>query len=178
MHAPPMLTAAWFSPLAVGGIFLAIGGGLILHVVPNRILMIISCLGFLLSTLLFALLPNPATSGKSTSFLYWAYIFPSMIAATIGIDISFNVTNVFITSAVPRCRYAAASGLINSIIYLGTAFWLGIGDLAISATAQNRSVKNIEPHGQYQIGFWTGVGLSIISLCLIVTVKMGQAKAV
>ncbi|KJZ73307.1 hypothetical protein HIM_07311 [Hirsutella minnesotensis 3608] len=177
MHTPPILTAAWFTPLAVGGMFLAIGGGLILHIVPNRILMIISCLGFLLSTLLFALIPDPDSSGKSTSFLYWAYIFPAMLAGTIGVDITFNVTNVFITTAMPRRHQAAASGLINSLLYLGIAFWLGIAELAVSATVQTRGADNVDSRAQYQIGFWTGVALSAVSLCLTVTVKMGQAEA-
>lgn len=179
MHTPPILTAAWFTPLAVGGMFLAIGGGFILHIVSNRILMIIACLGFLLSSLLFALIPDPATSGKSTSFLYWAYIFPAMLGGTIGVDITFNVTNVFITTAMPRRHQAAASGLINSLLYLGIAFWLGIAELAVSAAVQTRGGGEgaLEPRAQYQIGFWTGVALSAVSLCLTVTVKMGQAEA-
>ncbi|KAM4067036.1 major facilitator superfamily protein [Hirsutella rhossiliensis] len=177
MHTPPILTAAWFTPLAVGGMFLAIGGGLVLHIIPNRLLMIISCGGFFLSTLLFALLPDQAASGKSTSFLYWAYIFPAMLAGTIGVDITFNVTNVFITTAMPRRHQAAASGLINSLLYLGIAFWLGIGELAVSATVQSRGEDNVGPREQYQIGFWTGVALSAVSFCLTVTVKMGQAEA-
>lgn len=177
MHTPPILTAAWFTPLAVGGMFLAIGGGLVLHIIPNRLLMIISCGGFFLSTLLFALLPDQAASGKSTSFLYWAYIFPAMLAGTIGVDITFNVTNVFITTAMPRRHQAAASGLINSLLYLGIAFWLGIGDLVVSAMVRSRGEEKLGRREQYQIGFWVGVALSVVSFCLTVTVKMGQAEA-
>lgn len=157
--------------------FLAIGGGLVLHIIPNRLLMIISCGGFFLSMLLFALIPDQAASGKSTSFLYWAYIFPAMLAGTIGVDITFNVTNVFITTAMPRRHQAAASGLINSLLYLGIAFWLGVGELTVSATVQSRSDGSVGLREQYQIGFWTGVALSVVSFCLIVTVKMGQAEA-
>ncbi|PHH91386.1 hypothetical protein CDD83_641 [Cordyceps sp. RAO-2017] len=174
LHTSPILSAAWFTPLAVGGMFLAIGGGLVLHIVSNRILMLISGLGFLLSTLLFALIPS---SGKSTSFIYWAYIFPAMLGGTIGVDITFNVTNVFITTAMPRRHQAAASGLINSLLYLGIAFWLGIAELAISATQQSKGADSLDPRAQYQIGFWTGVGLAAVSLCLTVTVRMGQAEA-
>ncbi|KND87505.1 Drug resistance protein [Tolypocladium ophioglossoides CBS 100239] len=185
MHTPPILTAAWFTPMAVGGMFLAIGGGFILHIVPNRILMIASCLGFLLASLLFALIPDPASGGRSTSFLYWAYIFPAMLGGTIGVDITFNVTNVFITTAMPRRHQAAASGLINSLLYLGIAFWLGIAELAVSAAVVARGggegagagAGALEPRAQYQIGFWTGVALSALSLCLTVTVRMGQAEA-
>jgi MFS family permease len=178
MHTSPILTAAWFTPLAVGGMVLAMIGGLVLHIIPNKILLIISTLGYILSALLFALIPDPETSGKSTSFIYWAYIFPAMIAGTIGVDITFNVTNIFITTAMPRRHQAAASGLINSLLYLGIAFWLGIGELAVSATVQSKGGHDkIDDRSQYQIGFWTALGLAVASLCLVITIKMGSAEA-
>ncbi|KAG5993820.1 hypothetical protein E4U43_003393 [Claviceps pusilla] len=178
MHIKPILTAAWFTPLAVGGMVLAIGGGLVLHIIPNKVLMIISCSGFVLSVLFFAIIPDPATSDKSTSFIYWAYIFPAMICGTIGVDITFNVTNVFITTAMPRRHQAAAGGLINSLLYLGIAFWLGVAELAISATVETRGGHdNVADREQYQIGFWTGLGLAIASLALVLTIKMGSAEA-
>lgn len=178
MHIKPILTAAWFTPLAVGGMILAIAGGLILHIIPNRILLIIACLGSLISVLLFALIPDPAGSDKSTSFLYWAYIFPAMCGSTIGVDIIFNVTNVFITTAMPRKEQAAASGVIMSLLCLGIAFWLGMAELAVSVKTQIQGHDQpLEQRVQYQIGFWTGVGLAVVSLVLMATVKMGQASA-
>lgn len=141
--------------------------------------MTISGLGFLLSVLLFALQPEQTPdSGLTTSKLYWAWIFPAMCCGTIGVDITFNITNVFITTAMPQNLQAAASGLINSLLYLGIAFWLGIAELAVSATLQGRGgADSISPREQYRIGFWTGVALAVIALCLTVTVKMGQAEA-
>ncbi|KAJ6445432.1 calcineurin-like phosphoesterase [Purpureocillium lavendulum] len=183
MHQSPMMTAAWFTPLAVGGLFLAIGGGLVMHIIPNRLLMIISGLGFFLSQILFALIPDKESSGKSTSFLYWAYIFPAMLGGTIGVDITFNVTNVFITTAMPKRHQAAASGVINSLLYLGYAFWLGIAELAVSAKVQTEGGEGgdieavLAPREQYQIGFWTGVALAVTALSLTSTVSMGQAEA-
>lgn len=178
MHIKPILTAAWFTPLAVGGMVLAIGGGLVLHIIPNKVLMIISCSGFILSVLFFAIIPDPDTSGKSTSFIYWAYIFPAMICGTVGVDITFNVTNVFITTAMPRRHQAAAGGVINSLLYLGIAFWLGVAEVAISATVESRGGRdNVADRDQYQIGFWTGMGLAVVSLLLVLTIKMGSAEA-
>ncbi|RCI10316.1 hypothetical protein L249_8654 [Ophiocordyceps polyrhachis-furcata BCC 54312] len=175
LHIKPLLAAAWFTPLAVGGMILAIGGGLILHVVSNRILLTVSGIGFLLSVLLFALIPGP-DEGKSTSFIYWAYVFSAMLGGTIGIDITFNVTNVFITTAMPRRLQAAAGGLINSLLYLGIAFWLGVAETAISATDERRA-GGLDAEGQYRIAFWTGVALAGVALCLTVTIRIGQATA-
>ncbi|RDA87455.1 hypothetical protein CP532_2781 [Ophiocordyceps camponoti-leonardi (nom. inval.)] len=178
LHIKPLLAAAWFTPLAVGGMILAIGGGLVLHVVSNQILLTVSGIGFLLSVLLFALIPGP-DEGKSNSFIYWAYVFSAMLGGTIGIDITFNVTNVFITTAMPRRLQAAAGGLINSLLYLGIAFWLGVAQTAISATDERRRDGGpLDPQDQYRIAFWSGVGLAAVALCLTVTVRIGQATAV
>lgn len=153
---------------------LALVGGFVLHILPGRMLLIISGLGSLASVLLFALIPsNPS----STKFLFWAYIFPAMLCGTIGVDIAFNVTNIFITTAMPRRLQAVAGALCSSLLYLGMAFWLGVGELAVTATIDQRGRENVDERQQYQIGFWTGVALAGASLCLVVTLKLGQATA-
>ncbi|ATY65662.1 membrane transporter [Cordyceps militaris] len=178
LHTTPILTAAWFTPLAVGGVMLAVTGGFIMHLLPNRILLLISTVGFLISVLLPPLIPDQTgPSPLSTSKLYWAYIFPAMLCGTIGVDIMFNVTNVFITTAMPHRHQNAASGLINSLLYLGQAFWLGIAELAVSASIQTQGADKLGLRAQYQIGFWLGVGLSALALVLTATIKMGSASA-
>ena len=85
LHIKPLLTAAWFTPLAVGGMILALVGGFVLHVLPGRILLIISSVGYLLSVLLFGLIParSEVTGEPSITFLYWAYVFPAMCCGTV-----------------------------------------------------------------------------------------------
>ncbi|OAA54667.1 membrane transporter [Cordyceps fumosorosea ARSEF 2679] len=178
LHMSPILTAAWFTPLAVGGMVLAVTGGFIMHLLPNRILLLISTVGFLVSVLLPPLIPDQTgPSSMSTAKLYWAYIFPAMLCGTIGVDIMFNVTNVFITTAMPHRHQNAASGLINSLLYLGQAFWLGIAELAVSASVQTQGAEKLGLRAQYQIGFWLGVGLSALALLLTATVRIGSASA-
>ncbi|KAL5600433.1 hypothetical protein FOVSG1_008245 [Fusarium oxysporum f. sp. vasinfectum] len=174
LHIGPLLTAAWFMPLAAGGFILAIVGGFVLHILSGRLLLIISGLGFLGSTVLFALIPD---SGRSNSFLYWAYVFPAMILATVGVDIAFNVTNVFITTSLPNHLQAVAGALITSLLYLGMAFWLGVGEMAVSAQKDIKGAENVDARSQYQIGFWTGAGLAVASLLIFITVRMESAKA-
>ena len=177
LHKSPILTAAWFTPLPVTGICLAIGGGFFLHTISNRVLMVISGLGFILSVLLFALIPEQsAPNDPKSSFIYWAYVFPAMLCGTIGVDIIFNVTNIHITTVMPRRLQAATSGLINSLLYLGMAFWLGIGELVVSETNNSRG-GSMSTRQQYQVGFWTGLGVAGLSLALTLTVRMGQASS-
>ncbi|RYP55410.1 hypothetical protein DL770_010924 [Monosporascus sp. CRB-9-2] len=174
----PLLTAAWFTPLAVGGMIIAITGGFLLHLLPNRLLMNVSQAGSLLSILLFALIPSRDSSGKpSIDFLYWAYVVPIMICGIIGIDITFNITNVFITTSLPARLQSTVGGAINSLLYLGMAFWLGVGESAVSTTVIQRAGKIVSLVQQYRIGFWTGVGLAGVALVLVATVRMGKGSA-
>lgn len=172
---------------------LAISGGLVMHLIPGRVLLVISGLGFTLSGLLFALIPervaattnnNGSGAQPSIDFIYWAYIFSAMVAGTIGIDITFNVTNVFVTTAVPASLQATAGAVINSLLYLGIAFWLGVAELAVaSANAARQGGAGGGGGGgmslreQYQIGFWIGVALGGLATLLFLSVDIGQAAA-
>lgn len=156
---------------------LGLAAGLILHLVSGYLLMMISGLGFFISVLLFALIPNQSDDGSSSkTFLYWAWIFPTMCCATIGMDIMFNLSNVFITSSLPKREQATAAALTNSLMCLGIAFWLGIGDVAIWARGARveGDFSNLE---QYKVGFWVGVGLCTLAILLTVTVRMGSATS-
>ncbi|KAL6891696.1 major facilitator superfamily domain-containing protein [Trichoderma longibrachiatum] len=178
LNTTPILTAAWFTPLAIGGVCLAVGGGFVMHMISNRILMLISSVGFLLSVLLFALIPDRRADGTpSTSFLYWAYIFPAMLCGTIGVDITYNVTNVFITTSMPRRLQATAGGLINTLLYLGLAFWLGIAEMAVSEANRRALPEGLSLREQYKIGFWIGVALAGVSMLMVVTIKIDRAAA-
>lgn len=172
----PILTAAWFTPMAVGGMILSIGGGLILHILSGKLLMSISGVGFLLCGLLFAVIPDQSDSGQSRTYIYWAYVFSAMVSATIGVDITYTVTNIFITTSMPRKHQAAAGALINSLLYLGIAFWLGIAELAVSSTVNSRG-GDVSPRQQYRIGFWVAVGLAGFAIFIMATIKLGKASA-
>lgn len=92
--------------------------------------------------LLFAIIPEDPN--------YWAYVFPAMLCATLGLDITYNVTNIFITTNLPKARQGLAGGLINSMLFLGISFFLGWADLAHAQT-ENRGVRD-----SYKVAFWFG----------------------
>lgn len=104
MGGTPMQIVAWFTPMAVGGCILSAVGGLVLHLVPGTILVLFSGIAWIVAPLLFALMP---VGGN-----YFAWLFPAMICATVGIDITFNVTNVFV-SFHAICRLIHASSLTS-----------------------------------------------------------------
>ncbi|KAJ6172499.1 hypothetical protein N7470_001566 [Penicillium chermesinum] len=119
MGATPLQIVAWTVPMAVGGLILSATGGFILHKVSGTLLLLISCLGYVGSGLLFALIP---VGGN-----YWAYVFPSMICGTIAIDISFNLANIFITTSVPKARQGRRTAHLGPRKSYKAVFWFETG---------------------------------------------------
>jgi hypothetical protein len=78
MGISPLQVVAWYVPMALGGCIISTFGGFVLHLLPGTILIIIAGASWIIAPLLFAIAPQGAN--------YWAYIFPSMICATVGIE--------------------------------------------------------------------------------------------
>jgi len=103
---------------------------------------------------------------------YWAYVFPAMICATAGVDITFNVTNVFITTSMPKARQGLAGSLINSLLFLGISFFLGLGDLAVTMTADRGQRQS------YKVAFWFATGCAVFGMAVMfLGVRIGKASS-
>jgi len=149
--------------MAAGGVVLATVGGFTLHLLPGRVLLIIAGAGSIVSVLLFALIPEGGS--------YWAWVLPSMIGATIGVDIAFNVSNVFITTNVPHKDQGAAGALIYSILFLPISLFLGISDV-VAASYEHRGTMV-----SYKAAFWFSVGCAAASMVLFCFVDTGKAES-
>ncbi|PSS05330.1 major facilitator superfamily domain-containing protein [Coniella lustricola] len=154
-------TALAFTPMVVGGIIIASVGGFTLHLLPGRLLMVISGLGFILSVLMFALLPVGGS--------YWAYVLPSMIGSTVGIDITYNVSNVFITTNIPLRHQGAAGALINSLFFFPVSLFLGVADV-VSAEYADQGQRT-----SYKAALWFGTGCAAAALLLFCFIDPGKA---
>ncbi|KAL1836255.1 hypothetical protein VTJ49DRAFT_5386 [Mycothermus thermophilus] len=163
MGESALTTAIWFAPMAAGGLVLATIGGFTLHLLPGRVLLILSGCGFFVCTLLFALAPANAN--------FWAYIFPAMIGSTLGVDIAFIVTNVFITTNVARERQGIAGALINSLLFVGISFFLGLADLAVAEDTHRGGTLG------HKVAFWFAVACSAVTLIIFATIRLGKAES-
>lgn len=95
-----------------------------------------------------------------------------MICATLGIDITYNVSNIFITTSMPKARQGLAGALINSILFLGVSFFLGFADLAAAQMADRGQ------RASYKAAFWLATGCAGIGLLIMfVGVKIGKASS-
>ena len=140
--------------MVLGGVIIATVGGLVLHRIPGTLLLVIASVGWIIALLLFAIAPANAN--------YWAYIFPSTIGATIAMDLTFNITNVFITTSVSQKRQGLAGALINSVIFLSNSFLLGFADVTAVQTTP------LGPEKSYHAVFWFGVACTVVALVVMV----------
>ncbi len=165
MGATPLQVVAWYVPLGVAGLIISTIEGFILHLVPGRVLLIISGLGALGSQLLLALLPKGAN--------YWSWIFPATVLSTIGIDLSTILMTVFITTQLPTSRQGLAGGIVNSVLQLGVALCLGLTDIIQSRTVEKAGLRR-----SYKHTFWFGVAVGSLSLVLMtIWGKIPKAKS-
>jgi MFS family permease len=165
MGASPLQVVAWYVPMALGGYIIATFGGFVLHLLPGTILIIVSGISWIVAPLLFAIAPQGA--------LYWAYIFPSMICATVGIDITFNVANIFITTSLPRKQQGLAGAVIMLLFHLGIAVMLGFADIVNTYTVARLGMRR-----SYHAVFWFEVACASAALVILVLfVKIKKAES-
>jgi MFS family permease len=165
MGVSPLQIVAWFVPMALGGCLISAFGGLVLHLLPGTILVIIAGTSWIIAPLLFALAPQGAN--------YWAYIFPSMICATVGIDITFNVANIFITTSLPRKQQGLAGAVIMLLLHLGIAVFLGGADMVNTYT-----LEELGERYSYHAVFWFEVACAGVALLILICgVKIEKAES-
>ncbi|KAF8865988.1 MFS general substrate transporter [Acephala macrosclerotiorum] len=163
MSASSLQVVAWYVPMALGGCLISTFGGFVLHLLPGTVLIIISGVSWIIAPLLFAIAPRGAN--------YWAYIFPAMICATAGIDITFNVANVFITTSLPQRQQGLAGAVIMLLLHLGIAVCLGFADIVNTYTVARLGLRQ-----SYHAVFWFEVACAATSLAILVLfVKIKKA---
>ena len=164
LHIEPLQVVVWFIPFGFGGMILPTIASLFLHLVPGTLLLTVSSLAWVAAPLLISFLT------RTTS--YWSLAFPAMICATMGIDITYSVTNIWITTAVVERRQGLAAALIHSLLFLSNSFFLGFGDVLHSRLrAQGRDARQA-----YQIVLWYVAGVAGVALVLFALfVRVGKA---
>lgn len=165
MGASPLQVVAWYVPMALGGCIISTVGGFVLHRLPGTLLIIISGIAWIIAPLLFALAPQGAS--------YWAYVFPAMLCATVGIDITFNVANIFITTALPQRQQGLAGAVIMLLLHLGIAVCLGFADIVDTYSLARRGAQ-----GAYHAVFWFEVACATTALLILgLFVKIKKAES-
>ena len=163
-----MILALWYTPTAIGGIFLCIVGGIVMHIVPIMILLLFSALAWIAAPLLLALAPLPLS--------YWEYVVPSMICATIGIDLTFTISIVFFSSVQPL-RYQGLSGAVCSILVnLAMSFALSISEIVMEKASELPTLgHNSEVSGYLATFIYAAASAGLGLLICIIFVRISRS---
>ena len=160
----PLQVVAWFVPFGVGGLVISAVGGLVLHRVPGWVLLAVSGVAWVVAPLLFALMPDGAS--------YWAWVFPAMLCGTLGIDIAYNVSSIFITTTLSEDQQGLAGAVLNSLMFLGISIFLGFAGLISSETGGGSTKES------YKAALWFAVACAGVSLSIsLLFVRMPRASA-
>ena len=164
MGASLVQVAFWSLPMLVGGVVFPISIAFFLHVVSGTAILAVSGIGWIGCGLLFAVMPVGAS--------YWAFVFPAMICATLGMDLTFNITSIFITTNMPSKRQGLAGALINSLLNLSIAVQLGFADVVQNQTSR------LGQRQSYQTVFWFHVACSGLALLIMILfIRVNPAKS-
>ncbi|KAF4465079.1 major facilitator superfamily transporter [Fusarium albosuccineum] len=158
-----MTAALWFTPWAVGGMIVSISGGLLLHILPGQAILLFTGITPVLAVLLFALMPDNPN--------YWAWVFPAVTAEGACVSVLWAVSNVFMTSNMPRRLLGLAGALVFVAAYLGSAFFLAIASVAIEIFEQ----KGWDVKKQDKGIFWIAFGIACVALILDFFIKLDKA---
>ncbi|CZT24483.1 related to transporter (major facilitator superfamily) [Ramularia collo-cygni] len=159
----PMQLVAWYTPVVIVGLILAIGGGMTLHLIPAKVLMAVTGLAIILESVLLALAPAEVN--------YWKWVFIPMLCSTVAFDVIFSVANIFFSTSLPAHQQGLAGSLGNALVQLGIALLLGFAEVIASQTAyqgQQQSYRNV---------FWFNMACGAMALVLFSFVSIGRANS-
>jgi len=131
-----IMLSLYYTPMAIGGMVFCVVGSSILHIVPIKLLLIISGLAWIAAPLIFAVGPVP--------LYYWSEVMPSMICGTLGIDLTFTIAAIFLSSSQPL-KFQGVAGAVSSILVnVAMSFSLPISLIVKEAAAAHVASDTID----------------------------------
>ncbi|KAH8800675.1 major facilitator superfamily domain-containing protein [Xylogone sp. PMI_703] len=146
-------------PQAIAGIIVNMILSLVLHRLSKRLLMGFACLALTTAYVLLSLMEEECS--------YWAFLFPALLLTATGMDISFNIANLYVMSSTPPNQQSLAGGIFNTLIKLCINVGLGISTLIYSKV--NKPVLTIKP---YSAIFYFCAVSSTLAIILNVFLKL------
>ncbi|KAL6835650.1 hypothetical protein J3E69DRAFT_361017 [Trichoderma sp. SZMC 28015] len=138
-ETPPLLASAWFSPPIPVGLGTAVLTGYLVARVHPAMLMVMAEACVLAACLLLATFPPGQT--------YWAQLFPSLIFAPLGLDMSFPAAILVMSNAMGKEHQGMAMSLVNTIVNYSISLSLGI------AGTIEQQVTKTKPEGPATVLF-------------------------
>ena len=124
LHNNQIILALWYLPMAIAGLVCCVAVEPLLHAVHMKILLIgTACLWIAAPVTLIA---------SSLPLNYWANAFPSILFATAGINLTFTISIVYLTTVQPPELQGLCGAMCSIFLGLAFAFSLPIGQIVMT----------------------------------------------
>lgn len=165
-HLSPLLTTAWFCPVAISGAVAAVITGKLLgpwHVAPP-IVMTLALAAFTIGVTLTAFAPVNQT--------YWGQIFVSMLIMPFGMDMSFPAATLILSDAVAKQHQGIGASLVNTMVNYGIAIGVSIaGTVEVNVHGGGGTLE--DRLDGFRGGLYIGIGLASLGLvnCIVFLIR-------
>ncbi|KAL4880767.1 major facilitator superfamily domain-containing protein [Aspergillus karnatakaensis] len=162
-HLDALSVAIRMLAQVVSAIAANIAAAVLLHRVNNTLIMAFGALMYVLANTLLAV-QNPDA-------VYWAFIFPSLVTNVMGLDLQFNVANMYIMQSLPSQQQSLAAGVFNMFIRLGTTIGLGISTAVYSSVLEKGGGDAFYP---FKSAFFVSVGFAVLGCVFVPFLRIGR----
>ncbi|KAL9127141.1 MAG: hypothetical protein Q9217_003931 [Psora testacea] len=122
-HHSPLVASAQNAPSAITGFVSAVLTGLLITHLPVPYIMILALTAFTIVPILSATMPVDET--------YWASTFVSCLLIPFGMDMSFPVATIILSSSVPKDYQGMAASLVLTVCNYSISLGLGIAGTVV-----------------------------------------------
>ncbi len=157
----PLLVAVHLLPQVIGGIFINIIAGLLMHRVSNTLLISIGAVCYGLAFTLLSVMKEDSS--------YWAFIFPALCLSVVGADFEFTVTNMYVMSSLPLAQQSVAGGFFNTIMRLSGDVGFAVSTAVFNGVDTPGADEGhlSSDYGKYRATFLVSLAGSGLSLFLL-----------
>ncbi|CAG8938048.1 unnamed protein product [Penicillium salamii] len=148
----PLTVALFMIPNVVSGLLTTWIVSKTLHRFPGHWILTIGMVAFTMGPVFF--LPQTA----STS--YWALAMPGITLVTLGPDLTFAASSIFITSSVPRSFQGSAGSVLVTIQNIAGAIVTAIGD-SIGERVSSEENYSLDLEALRAV-WWFSLGISVL----------------
>lgn len=155
--AGPLLTVAYFSPVAVSGAVAAVATGFLLGPakVSPAVVMTGALAAFLIGVVLIATMPVGQT--------YWAQLFVCLVIMPFGMDMSFPAATIILSDAVKKQHQGIAASLVNTVVNYSISIGLGFaGTVEVHVNNGGKTPEDVLKG--FRGALYMGIGLSVLGL--------------
>ncbi|QYT00307.1 MFS domain-containing protein [Trichoderma simmonsii] len=163
-HRPALTVAVDLLPQVISALISNVVAANILHRVNNSLIIAFGAAMYLVANLLLAVQSPRAT--------YWASIFPSLLTNVMGLDLQFNVANMYVMQSLPSHQQSLAGGIFNMFIRLGTTIIFGMST-AVYSSVKNTVEGQDDAFKPYRSAFYVSLGFASLACLFVPFLRIG-----